>query len=102
MNWEPQYSCACSPSSSCLCSDGGKTKIGDLSGGFEEVFVPTIDCGDLRDLTLYRVGGFTQDWFDEKSNETFGRTVSRQRLGRTVEEMAEKGCSLITVQRLKE
>lgn len=60
----------------------------------------TIDCGDLRDLVLYRVGGFTDEWFDERSDETFGRSVAGKRVGKAVQEMVEKGCSLVTVQRL--
>ena len=60
----------------------------------------TIDCGDLRDLVLWRVGGFRQEWFEEKEEKPLGRTVATKRVGSAVQQMVDQGCTLVTVQKL--
>jgi hypothetical protein len=76
----------------------------ELSAGFEECWKPqTIDGGDLRELTLYRVAAFTKEWFSESHDGSvgkFGRTVSARRVSKAVEEMLKENPEIITVQKL--
>ncbi len=63
----------------------------------------TIDSGDLRELTLVRVSGFYNEWFEENDPprpEPLGRTVSYKRLGKVAQEMWDAGCRTIVITEL--
>lgn len=78
----------------------------ELRAGFDECYsVETIDSGDLRELTLYRVAAFTKEWFKETHDGSvgkFGRTVAAKRVAQAVADMLKEDPEIITVQKLDE